>query len=95
MDFTEGMATAGKTFAQSALMEAYEEGGVRGDVAASPMGSYNYEKLASADSDAGAFVVDVFPVRFSRQEKYWPERGERQREWLSIGESSRRVEEPT
>ena len=32
--------------------------------------------------------------RFSRQEKKWPERGERRSEWVSVDESARRVEEP-
>jgi 8-oxo-dGTP pyrophosphatase MutT (NUDIX family) len=90
----KGWPQVGKTFAQSARTEAYEEAGIRGDVAPLPIGSYVYEKNDVCDKDGGDFIVDVFPMRFSRQEKKWPERGQRRSEWVSIEESARRVEEP-
>ena len=90
----KGWPQVGKTFAQSAQMEAYEEAGVRGDIASFPIGTYTYEKLDMSDGEVGDFVVDVFPLHFSHQEKKWPERGERQLDWVSIEKSARRVEEP-
>lgn len=77
----KGWPQVGKTFSQSAQMETYEEAGVRGDIAPSPVGTYTYEKLDICDGECGDFIVDVFPIRFSRQKKNWPERGERQIEW--------------
>jgi len=90
----KGWPQIGKTFAQSAQREAYEEAGVRGDVAPFSIGTYTYEKHDMGDGESGDFVVDVFPMHFSHQEKNWPERGERRLDWVSVEESAKRVEEP-
>lgn len=90
----KGWPQIGKTFAQSAEAEAYEEAGVRGEISSLSIGTYTYEKDDMCDGEIGDFVVDLFPLKFLRQEKKWPERGERKLEWLSIEESILRVEEP-
>jgi 8-oxo-dGTP pyrophosphatase MutT (NUDIX family) len=90
----KGWPQIGKTFSQSARTEAYEEAGARGHIAPFSIGTYTYEKNDMCDGETGDFVVDVFPMRFSHQEKNWPERGERRLEWFSVEESARRVEEP-
>lgn len=90
----KGWPQIGKTFSQSAEAEAYEEAGVRGEVSFLPIGAYTYEKDDMCDGEIGDFVVDVFPLKFSHQEKKWPERGERQLEWVSLDEAALRVEEP-
>ncbi|MGH7005712.1 MAG: NUDIX hydrolase, partial [Alphaproteobacteria bacterium] len=58
------------------------------------MGTYTYEKNDMCDNEIGDFIVDVFPLQFSHQERKWPERGERRLEWVSLEESALRVEEP-
>ena len=68
MDLPKGWPQRGKTFAQSALMEAFEEAGVRADSAPPSIGSYNYEELAMGDSEDSELIVSVLPVQFSRQE---------------------------
>ncbi|PSH66195.1 DNA mismatch repair protein MutT [Phyllobacterium sophorae] len=90
----KGWPQIGKTFAQSARAEAFEEAGVRGDIAPFSIGTYTYEKQDMSDGEVGDFVVDVFPMHFTHQQKNWPERGERRLEWVSVEESVRRVEEP-
>nr|WP_237143480.1 NUDIX hydrolase [Phyllobacterium zundukense] len=90
----KGWPQIGKTFAQSARTEAFEEAGVRGDIAPLSIGTYTYEKHDMYDGEVGDFIVDVFPMLFSRQQKNWPERGERRLEWVSVEESVQRVEEP-
>jgi 8-oxo-dGTP pyrophosphatase MutT (NUDIX family) len=90
----KGWPQIGRTFAQSAQREAYEEAGVRGDVAPFSIGTYTYEKHDMCEGECGDFVVDVYPLRFSHQEKNWPERGERRLEWVALEECALRVEEP-
>lgn len=90
----KGWPQVGKTFAQSARSEAYEEAGARGEVSPFSIGTYTYKKSDLNDGDSGDFIVDVFPMLFSRQEKNWPERNERRFEWMSIEDAARSVEEP-
>lgn len=90
----KGWPQVGKTFAQSARTEAYEEAGARGEIAPFSIGTYTYKKNDMSEGENGDFVVDVFPMHFSRQEKNWPERGERRIEWMGVDEASRRVDEP-
>jgi 8-oxo-dGTP pyrophosphatase MutT (NUDIX family) len=90
----KGWPQVGKTFAQSAEAEAYEEAGVRGEVSPLSMGTYTYEKSDMCEGAIGDFLVDVFPMKFLHQEKKWPERGERRLEWCSLEESASRIEEP-
>ncbi|MBB2970642.1 NUDIX hydrolase [Phyllobacterium phragmitis] len=90
----KGWPQVGKTLSQAALREAYEEAGVRGAVALQPIGSYGYEKTDLPPEANSAFTVDVFPVLFSHQERNYPERGERQGEWVTPEEAAERVDEP-
>lgn len=90
----KGWPQVGRTLSQAALREAYEEAGIRGAVALQPIGSYTYEKNDLPPDANGAFMVDVFPVHFSHQEKNFPERGERQGEWVTPEEAAERVDEP-
>ncbi|MCO4316261.1 NUDIX hydrolase [Phyllobacterium sp. 21LDTY02-6] len=90
----KGWPQVGKTFVQSAEAEAYEEAGVRGETYPVPVGTYTYEKHDVCEGENGDFTVDVFPLLFERQEKKWPERGERRLDWFSREEAAQRVEEP-
>lgn len=89
----KGWPMPGKTLAQAALREAYEEAGVRGAVQSVPLGRYNYEKHDVPRSENGHFSVDVFAVLYSHQEKKWPERGQRIFEWIAPQEAASRVDE--
>lgn len=89
----KGWPMPGRTLAQAALREAYEEAGIRGIAETNALGTYQYVKLDVADGENGNFSVDVFAVLYSHQEKKWPERGQRIFEWVSPSEAADRVVE--
>jgi 8-oxo-dGTP pyrophosphatase MutT (NUDIX family) len=76
----------------SAAREAREEAGVVGKVGRSSIGSYSYKKRLRS----GAIVtceVRVFPLKVKRQQKSWPERGEREFQWFSRAKAAKAVRE--
>jgi len=90
----KGWPQVGKTLSQSARAEAYEEAGARGEISPFSIGAYTYKKSDLCPGESGDFIVDVFPMRFSRRVKNWPERGERRLEWMSLEDAIEGVEEP-
>lgn len=76
-----------------AAREAYEEAGLRGKVGKYPIGAYCYEKRLSAGRSVPCQVT-VFLLEVKRQLDDWPEKQDRQREWLTPDEAAARVEEP-
>lgn len=88
----KGGVEPGLTPQASAAKEAFEEGGVEGDIAASCIGVYGYRKSLAA---GGTYCrVRVFPMRVRAEHADWPERGERERRWMSLREAASRVREP-
>ena len=73
--------------AESAAQEALEEAGIRGRVAAEPVGRYEYRKWG------GTCTVEVFTMEVESVLERWPEEF-RDREWLSPEEAAGRVREP-
>jgi len=90
----KGWPMPGKTLAEAALQEAYEEAGVRGIIEPRPIGHYVYEKSDMPEGKNGPFGVDVFAVAFSHQEKEWPECKKRTFAWMTPAEAAARVNEP-
>jgi 8-oxo-dGTP pyrophosphatase MutT (NUDIX family) len=77
---------------RSAAQEAREEAGVIGKVKRKPIGSYIYWKRLS---DHFALVeVDVYPLKVQKHLKRWPERRQRVRRWLPIGDAALLIDEP-
>ena len=77
---------------RAAALEAFEEAGVVGKVSKKTVGSYWYDKIV----ELGAIMrckVRVFPLRVTRQFKRWPEKRQRQTQWHSPVQASRRVRE--
>jgi 8-oxo-dGTP pyrophosphatase MutT (NUDIX family) len=74
--------------AESAVQEAFEEAGVRGDVSASPVGSYSYSKWG-ATCMVAVYLLEVRTVLDA-----WPEAAVRQRRWLPVAVAADAVEEP-
>ncbi len=72
---------------ESAAKEALEEAGIQGLVSASPIGNYQYQKWG------GTCTVDVFAMHVHNVLEQWEE-SYRDREWVSVEEAIRRVEEP-
>ena len=86
--FPKGVIDPGHTPAEAALIEAWEEAGVVGTLDPDPVGNYVYEKLDSPHH------VIVFRMRVVEIRDVWPERGFRERAWLSLAEARVRVDEP-
>lgn len=89
----KGWPQVGRTLAETALCEAYEEAGIRGEVSPTPIGTFCYCKTDLPPERINQFIAAVFTVQFTRQEKDWPERAQRICEWVSPQEAACRVEE--
>ena len=72
--------------AASAEKEAFEEAGVRGKVDSHLLGTYEYKKWG------GVCHVDVFLMTVAEVFDDWPERGERERKWVSLKKAIKAVD---
>jgi 8-oxo-dGTP pyrophosphatase MutT (NUDIX family) len=84
----KGIIEPGLSAAESALKEAYEEAGIRGDVSEEPIGRYTYLKWG------GTCVVSVFLLSVHTILETWPEALIRQRRWLPVHTAAHAVDEP-
>jgi 8-oxo-dGTP pyrophosphatase MutT (NUDIX family) len=78
----KGWAEKGTKPHDMAAREAFEEAGVRGKVRKCPHGSYRYEKRLTAKRSVECEVT-VFLLEVEQELADWPEKGERERRWLS------------
>jgi 8-oxo-dGTP pyrophosphatase MutT (NUDIX family) len=83
----KGLIDPGKTAAEMALQEAWEEAGLSGVLRPEPVGTFLYEKYG------GTCHVTVFLMTVTDVAEDWPERGLRQRAWLSPAEAVRRIDD--
>ena len=74
---------------KAALIEAFEEAGVKGTVTSEPVGSFTYRK-EKLDCEAKAY-----PVKVTCLKKRFPEKATRTRKWVSRERAARLVEEPS
>ena len=76
-----------------ARQEAFEEAGVKGRVHRKCCGTFEFAK--SADGGPSPLcLVDVYPLAVDQELDDWPEKGMRQREWMTPGQAAMRVSEP-
>lgn len=88
----KGWPMAGRSMADAALQEAWEEAGVIGS-AGPEIGSYHYEKMQ--DHGFGIPVVArVFLTRVESLADNFPEAGKRERRWFPPAEAADLVAEP-
>lgn len=78
---------------ESARREAFEEAGVSGQIAASPLGSYPYAKRLR-DGASAMVTVTVFALEVTASHEAWPEKGQRRLRWMACGEAAAAVAEP-
>lgn len=83
----KGVVERDMTPAASAEKEALEEAGVRGVIDDRPLGTYQYRKWG------GTCTVQVFAMQIEEELSHWPEAGTRRREWLSVDDARRRIDE--
>lgn len=87
----KGWPMPGKSLADSAAQEAFEEAGIKGRIDATPIGSFRHVKQHLL---FGTIEVDIFvhPLAVERELGNWPEKGERNRKWFAIDEAAERVQ---
>lgn len=91
----KGRPAQGEDAAGTAIVEAWEEAGVRpGRVGERPLGTYRYGKRFRGGVPVPCETM-VFPVEVERLEDDWPEKNDRRRKWVTPAEAARMVEEPS
>jgi 8-oxo-dGTP pyrophosphatase MutT (NUDIX family) len=89
----KGWPMPGRTGAEAAGLEAWEEAGVTGAVAAATVGAYVYDKVLAGGRSLRC-SVDVYPLRVTSLARRFPERKERRRKWFDLARAARKVAEP-
>ena len=89
----KGWPMEGLSEAEAASIEAWEEAGVRGDIAPESLGSFDYDKVLSA-TKAIPCTVTVFGLRVAALHTDFPERKQRRRKWFAAEKAARKVAEP-
>ncbi len=89
----KGWPMDGKTPAESAAQEAWEEAGVIGKAHDQCLGLYSYNKTMGRGVGLPC-VAMVYPVRVKSLVTDFPEKGQRQRKWFTPKKAAARVQEP-
>lgn len=87
----KGWPQDGMSLAQSAAIEALEEAGVIGDIAAEPIGRYHY--LKEKNGSALPCAVDVFSLFVTGEHGTWAEKEKRQKLWLPAERAASKIAE--
>lgn len=87
----KGHVEDGESSLETAMREAFEEGGVIGEVRAEPVGSYVYAK----DDTDRLYEVSVYLMTGASQAPDYPESGRRRFQWVSLLEATQRLWHPS
>jgi 8-oxo-dGTP pyrophosphatase MutT (NUDIX family) len=87
-----GNPISGKSPAESAAQEAFEEAGIVGEVESEPLGLYSYEKRRRLRGPVPA-SVHLFRMIVAEERDDWPEKGQRDRRWFAAAEAAAAVHE--
>jgi len=88
----KGWPMDGRTAAEAATLEAWEEAGVTGQTDTTCFGQFSYLKLHPAKT-AITCEVAVYPLRVAKLAAHFPEEGQRRRKWFSATKAARAVAE--
>lgn len=89
----KGWPMPGKSLAEAAEQEAYEEAGVRGTIDPRPIGTFRHVKQLEIAGDLEIDIV-VHPLWVDRELEKWPELGQRKRKWFKPKDAAKRVDSP-
>jgi 8-oxo-dGTP pyrophosphatase MutT (NUDIX family) len=89
----KGWPHKGRAPHRSAAREAFEEAGVVGKVRRRPVGTFSYRKRHKNGS-VTLCEVRVYALRVRRQSRKWPEKNERDFQWLPAARAAKRVKDP-
>jgi 8-oxo-dGTP pyrophosphatase MutT (NUDIX family) len=78
----KGFIEPGDTREETALNEAWEEAGIRGQLVGDAIGTYEYAKSGAT------LTVAVYVMRVVEELEVWPDKRARQRKWVPIGEAA-------
>ena len=87
----KGWPMSGKTLAEAAEVEAFEEAGVKGKVDPEPLGSFNHTKQNLPIGTLDVRIL-VHPMSVEREFPKWPEFGQRRRKWFTAEEAAEKVD---
>jgi 8-oxo-dGTP pyrophosphatase MutT (NUDIX family) len=86
--FPKGTVKAGKNYWKTAIREAVEEAGLRGNLLCQPLGSYEMVK------DEKIYSLVLFLMEVTRCEQLWEEADFRRRRWATRDEARRLLCQP-
>ncbi len=90
----KGWLMEGKSAAQAAGEEAWEEAGVKSaEIGQEPVGTFSYDKHLDDGYDAPV-EVQVFRLDVTKMTDIFPEARERRRKWVSADQAAEMVNEP-
>jgi 8-oxo-dGTP pyrophosphatase MutT (NUDIX family) len=89
----KGWPMDGKSLAQAAEIEAWEEAGVKGQISLKPMGYFHYDKRQKGGVNRRCRVA-VFPLLVETLADEFPEANRRDRKWFTTDIASQKVAEP-
>jgi 8-oxo-dGTP pyrophosphatase MutT (NUDIX family) len=89
----KGWPFLGRTPSECAAIEALEEAGVLGEVAAKTLGSFHHNKRRKS-GEIVPCKVHIFTMEVVRQRRRWPEKRARETCWCSLKEALSKVTEP-
>ena len=92
----KGWPMKGRSGAEAAAIEAWEEAGVKGLIGAEKLGHFTYAKILKRDTKkprAETCIVDVFPLEVIRLASDFPEQHERRRKWFAPHDAAGKVAE--
>lgn len=88
----KGWPMKGRKNSETARREAYEEAGVKGDIASKPAGSFQYDKR-KRNGSVWRCMVEVFPLEVKSQSRSWPEKAVRKTRWCAWSEAAELVDD--
>lgn len=83
----------GKSLAETAAQEAFEEAGVKGTIDPNPIGTFRHVKQQLGLGDLEVSIV-VHPMWVDREFPKWPELGQRKRKWFTPKDAAKLVDSP-
>lgn len=86
----KGWPMIGKSLAEAAAREAFEEAGIHGTIDPQPLGSFHHRKRGFFGSVEVEILVHLLAVDEELSE--WPEKGERTRKWFRVKDAVAQVE---
>lgn len=89
----KGWPMDGLSLAEAAEQEAWEEAGVRGQIAPSPMGAFTYTKIKSSGLPVQC-RAQVFRLDVTRCSDSFPEAHKRTRRWVTPSQAASMVQNP-